>query len=197
MRTVSAALFDIGGVILDWNPRHLYRQLVADDDEIERFLEEVCTLEWHAAFDRGEPMDAACSELARQHPDDADLIEAWKRQDEMVNGEIEGTRAVIEHLRDAGVALYLITNMPAADYATRLERFEVLSLFDGAIVSGLEGVIKPDPRIFERAIERFDLDPAMTLFVDDSERNVAVATSLGMIGHRFTSAEQLRAFVDS
>jgi 2-haloacid dehalogenase len=192
---VEAVVFDIGGVLLDWDPRHLYRRLIADQDELDRFLGEVCTLEWNAVFDAGTSFDEGCRARAEQHPEHAELIHAWKRQAEMVRGEIAGTRAVVERLHAAGVPLYLLTNMPADVFEERRARYDVFDSFAGAVVSGVEGVLKPDPAIFDRVLERFGLVAATTLFVDDSIRNVEAAAALGFVTHHFVDAPTLDAFV--
>lgn len=194
---VRAVVFDIGGVLLEWDPGLVYRELIPDDGERARFLSEVCTPEWNGTLDAGRPFDEACQELAARHPDHAELVHAWKRQDEMIAGEIAGTAELVSRLSDGGMALYLLTNMPAHVYAARRERYPVLRRFDGAVVSGEEGVLKPSPEIFARLRDRYALVPAETLFVDDAEGNVVVARAAGSLAHRFvdppTLAAELRA----
>ena len=189
---VRNVVFDIGGVLLDWDPRHLYRGIVDDPDELEWFLANVCTMDWNAELDLGRSFDEACDELAARHPDHAELVHAWKRQDEMVAGEVPGTAELVRSLRARSVPLFLLTNMPTDVFAARLVRYDVLHVFDGAVVSGQEGVIKPSPEIFRRLLDRFDLDPAETLFIDDSERNVDGARSVGLHAHHFMDAPTLR-----
>lgn len=193
---VEAVVFDIGGVILDWNPRYLYEQLIPDPAELDRFLGEICTLEWNGTFDAGTSFDEGCRALAEQHPDHAELIHAWKRQADMVRGEVPGTRAVVERLHAAGVPLYLLTNMPADVFEERRRHFDVLALFAGAIVSGVEGLLKPSREIFDLVRVRFGLDPGTTLFIDDAEPNVAAARAAGFVAHRFTDAATLEALVE-
>lgn len=193
---VEAVVFDIGGVLLDWNPRYLYEQLIPDTAELDRFLAEVCTLEWNGTFDAGTPFADGCAALAAQHPRHSDLIHAWARQAEMVRGEVPGTRAVVERLHAAGVPLYLLTNMPAEVFEERRRTFDVLSYFDGAVVSGVERVLKPDPAIFELVLERFALEAATTLFIDDALPNVEAAAALGFVTHHFTDAAALATFVE-
>jgi 2-haloacid dehalogenase len=194
---IEAIVFDIGGVLLDWNPRHLYRKLFADEQEMERFLSEVCTLDWHDAHDRGTPFAASCAELAAIHPRYADEIHAWgQRSEEMIRGPIPETVELLRELRDAGVPCYALTNMEVETYPQRVERFEFLRWFDGAVVSGFEGVAKPDAEIFERLLSRFELEPETTLLVDDSARNVRAALSIGMQATEFRSAAQLRSLLE-
>ena len=116
---MRAVVFDIGGVLLDWDPRRFYASLIPDPAELDRFLTEICTPDWNATLDAGRPFDEACGELAARHPDQAELIHAWKRQDEMIAGEIPGTAAVVDRLRAAGTPLYLLTNMPVDVFAAR------------------------------------------------------------------------------
>ena len=190
-------VFDFGGVLLDWNPRHLYRQLFGEDVEgMERFLAEVCTLEWHLEHDRGRPMALSCRELAATvaDPQLRPLIEAWAdRFHEMVSGEVPGTVGVLAELRDHGVPLYGLTNMPAEAMPWLRDTYPFLAWFQGIVVSGEERLVKPDPAIFELLLDRFRLAPEETVFVDDVERNVDAAAALGIRAVRFDSAEQLRA----
>ncbi|MGI8807045.1 MAG: HAD family hydrolase [Acidimicrobiales bacterium] len=183
--------FDIGGVLLEWDPDLVYRELVPDPTERAWFLSAVCTPEWNATLDAGRPFDEACDELAARHPGHADLVHAWKRQDDMIGGEIAGTVELVARLRDAGVPLYLLTNMPAPVFAARRERYPVLRQFQGAVVSGEEGVLKPSPEIFARLRDRYGLDPAQTLFVDDAEVNVGGARAVGFQAHRFVDPPSL------
>ena len=197
MSPVRAVVFDIGGVLLDWDPRYLYRTLLPDEDAIERFLAEVCTGAFNAELDAGRDIDDACTELAARHPDQADLIHAWKRQADMIRGEIEGTGAVVGRLVDAGVPLYLLTNMPRWVFDERVAAYTVLQRFDGAVVTGDEGILKPEPAVYELVLSRFGLAPDETLFVDDKPGNVEAAEALGFVGHVFVDAPTLeRALVD-
>jgi 2-haloacid dehalogenase len=189
-----AIVFDIGGVLLDWNPRHLYRKLFdGDDAAMERFLAEVCTTEWHLAHDLGVPPERTCAELARAHPDQADLIWAWsRRSEEMISGPIDGSVELLRDLKSANVPCYALTNMERETYPLRRERFAFMRWFDGTVVSGFEGVAKPDLAIFELLLDRFDLAPSETLMVDDSAVNVRAARSAGMQAIEFESPERLR-----
>ena len=193
-RLIDAVVFDVGGVLLDWDPRHLYRKLFDDEEAMERFLAELCTLEWHAAHDRGVPVAQSCAELAAAHPQYAELIYAWgRRSEEMIAGPIDGTVEILRDLKAAGIPCYALTNMEAETYPLRLERFAFMRSFNGTVVSSHEGIVKPEPEIFSRLLARFELEPARTLMIDDSARNLETAARLGMQTLRFESPEQLRA----
>jgi 2-haloacid dehalogenase len=193
---VEAVVFDLGGVLLDWNPRYLYRQLFDDEQTMEHFLTEICTLEWHEAHDRGAPFERSAAELAAVYPEYTDLIRAWgERSEEMVGGQIDPTVAILADLRARGVPCYALTNMEAETYPLRRERFEFLRWFDGTVVSAQEGTIKPDPEIFRRLLDRFGLVAERTVMVDDAERNIAAARALGMQTVHFRSPAQLRAWL--
>jgi 2-haloacid dehalogenase len=195
---IDAVVFDVGGVLLDWDPRHLYRKLFEDEDAMNRFLEEVCTLEWHAAHDRGVPVEPSCAKLAAGHPEHAELIWAWgRRSEEMIAGPIHATVEILRALKDAGIRCYALTNMEAETYPRRLERFAFLGWFDGSVVSAFEGTAKPDPEIFQRLLDRFGLTPSATVMIDDSARNLDAARSVGMLTVQFQSAGQLRRWLES
>ena len=191
--TVRAVVFDLGGVLVDWDPRHLYRQVFDDEAEMERFLAEVCTLEWHDAHDRGKPMAASVAALAAEVGEHAPAVLLWaERYLDMVAGPVPGTAEVLTDLQARGVPVYALSNMPVEAWPGLLERFPVLTGLDGAVVSGEEGMAKPDPEIFELLVSRFGLDPATTAFVDDRPVNVEAAERLGFVGVLFMSAEALR-----
>jgi 2-haloacid dehalogenase len=190
---VSAVVFDIGGVLLDWDPRYLYRQLFDDPDEMSDFLDRVCTRDWHRAHDLGADIHQSCRELARQHPERAELIMAWaERGEEMVAGQIDGTVEVLAGLKATGIPCFALSNMEPVPFERRLARFPFLTWFDGCVISGIEGVAKPDREIFDILLARHDLDPARTVFIDDLPYNVAAASALGMTAIQFRGPAELR-----
>ncbi|HLI61426.1 MAG TPA: HAD family phosphatase [Solirubrobacteraceae bacterium] len=191
---ISTVVFDIGGVLLEWDPRHVYREVFDDEAEMERFLADVCSREWHEDNDRGVRYAESCAALAARFPEYEREIRLWgERTEDMVAGPIEGTVRLLAELQAAGVPCYGLTNMEAETYPLRYERFDFLRALDGTVVSSEEGVIKPDPEIFRRLLDRFGLVASQTVFVDDSERNVDAARALGMVAVRFRSPSQLRA----
>jgi 2-haloacid dehalogenase len=190
---IDAVVFDVGGVLLDWDPRHLYRKLFDDEQEMERFLAGICTPEWHALADLGTPAAQGCAELAARYPEHQELIWAWAhRSEEMIAGEIDASIGILRELNNQGTPCFALTNMEAETYPIRSRRFDFFALFDGIVVSGLERIAKPDPAIFERLLQRFGLTPRTTLMIDDSPANVAAARAAGMQAIEFTSATQLR-----
>ena len=190
----SIAVFDLGGVLLDWNPRHLYRKLFAGDEAaMEHFLATVCTHEWNRCQDAGRSFAEGGRLLTAEHPDKVELIDAYgARFDEMIAGPIAGMVEILAELRDRGTPLYGLTNWSAETYTPARERFAFLSWFRGILVSGEVGVIKPDPRIFELLIERFAINPGNAVYIDDVEANVAAAQSFGIHAIQFTTPARLR-----
>jgi 2-haloacid dehalogenase len=195
---VEAVVFDVGGVLLDWNPRHLYRKLIADEAEMEWFLTEVCSPGWHAPHDRGVSTAASCAELASRHPELSELIWAWsRRSEEMIGGVDAGSVEVLRTVRETSLPCYALTNMEQETYPLRLERFPFLGWFDGTVVSGLEGVAKPEPEVFRRLLERFGLTAHSTLMIDDTKENLETARTLGMQTVQFRSSDRLRAELEA
>ena len=190
----SVAIFDFGGVLFDWNPRHLYRKLFAGDDAaMEDFLANVCTTEWNECQDAGRTFEEATLALMPQHADKRELIEAWGRRfGEMIAGPIKGTVAILGELKARGVPLYAVTNWSAETFPPQRARFPFLEWFDGIVVSGEEGLIKPDAEIFNRLLKRYDITLSRALFIDDSPRNVTAAAELGFHALRFVDAHRLR-----
>lgn len=190
---VEAVVFDVGNVLVEWDPRRLYRKLLPDKDAVERFLAEVCTQEWNREQDRGRPLSEAVAKLSAEHPEQADLIAAYaERWSEMLGGAIGGTIRVLDDLQRAGVPCYGLTNFPAETWPVALRRFPFLWRLDGIVVSGRERVIKPEPAIFRRLANRYGLRPETTAFTDDSRANVTAARALGFHAFVFQSGARLR-----
>jgi 2-haloacid dehalogenase len=189
----DAVVFDLGGVLIDWNPRYLYRQLFADPAEMETFLARICTSDWHRAHDLGADITESCRRLAALHPGYAAEIMAWaERGEEMVAGQFDAAVTVLGDLKAAGIRCYALSNMEPDLFAIRQARFPFLEWFDGHVISGIEGVAKPDRRIFEILLRRHCLRPGATVFADDSPANVKAARELGIVAMHYTSAGQLR-----
>lgn len=189
---IDTVVFDVGGVLLDWDPAHLYRQVLTDE-EMARFFAEVCTWDWHHEHDRGASFADTIPARCAQFPDDAEHIRLWSdRYADMVAGEIDGMGAVVDGLRDDGVRLLILSNMPSEVWPQLTDRWPILQGFEGAVISGDEGIVKPDPEIYRVLIDRYDVDPARAAFIDDRDENVAAAAALGFTAIRFTDATSLQ-----
>ncbi len=192
MTAVTNVVFDIGNVLIRWNPDGLYQGLIPDAAKRKWFLAEVCTDAWNREFDRGRSFAAGVAERVALHPEWEAEIRAWdERWHEMVPGPIEGSVGLLEGLRAAGVPTWSITNFSREKYPEALARFPFLNGFRDTVVSAHEGLLKPDPAIYRVLIDRNGLDPWTCFFVDDLAENVAAARSVGMKGAVFTSPERL------
>lgn len=190
----STVVFDLGGVLVDWDPRYLFRQLLPDDAAVEAFLADVCSPEWNAAQDAGRSWAEAVREASERFPEHAELVAAYdERWWETIGGQIDGTVEVLDELRQRDVGLYAITNWSAEKFDLTFPRFDWLAWFDGIVVSGYERIVKPDPRIFQLLVDRHGVDPRAAVYVDDVPANVDAARAIGMTGLVFTTTEQLRA----
>lgn len=191
--TITTVVFDLGGVLIDWDPRHLYRQLFSDPQEMEVFLRDVVSPDWNAQQDSGRTWAEATAELLTRHPDHEEMIRAYsERWAEMLAGPIEGTVGVLEEVREAGFRILALTNWSAETFPRARGMFPFLAWFEGIVVSGDERIKKPDPAIWHRLIERYAVDPASSVYIDDVPHNVTVAESLGFHAIRFEDAAQLR-----
>jgi len=188
-----AIVFDLGGVLIEWNPRHLYRKLNRDDRAIEEFLLEVDFHGWNAAMDRGTPMADGVEQLKRQFPHRAEWIDAWMhRWRESLVGPIPGTVAILEELRAAGLQLLALSNWNADTFAAVRGDYPFLRYFEHIVLSGEERVTKPDPEIFQRLLARSGRRAEECIFIDDVAANVAAAQSLGFDAIQFRSPRELR-----
>jgi 2-haloacid dehalogenase len=190
-------VYDLGGVLIDWNPRHLYRKLIEDEATMEWFLAEVCDTAWNEEQDRGRSFAEAIEEAAARHPEYRPLIAAYfERWAEMMAGEINGAVAVLEELRSAGYELHALTNWSAETFPHARERFAFLEWFESILVSAEVGLIKPDPAIFRLLLDRIGRTPPECIYIDDNPKNVASAAALGFEAIAFESAAQLRGALD-
>ena len=196
-RPPRALLWDVGNVIVRWNPRTLYAKIFKEPADLDRFLSHVGTLDWHAATDRGVTFADNIAALSAEHPHHAEQIAAWwDRWPEMFSGTISETESVIEDLAERGVPQFALTNMSSESWPGVQAMSPAFRHFRGAVVSAEERVIKPDPRIYEIVLERTGLEPADLLFVDDSAANIAAAAAMGFHTHHFTDPASLRSAVE-
>ncbi|GAB2784869.1 HAD family hydrolase [Dyella kyungheensis] len=192
-KPIDTVIFDLGNVLIGWDPRRLYRQLIEDEAQMEWFLREVCNSEWNEQQDAGRPWTEATALLRGRFPEHAELIDAYHlRWEETLVGAMEDSVALLAELRARGVRLLALTNWSQQTFPIARQRFAFLQWFEGIVVSGEERLIKPDPRIYQRLLERYAVDPSTALYIDDSARNVAAAESLGMHGWWFRGADGLR-----
>jgi 2-haloacid dehalogenase len=188
-------VFDIGNVLINWDPRLLYRKMFATEAEVDHFLTEICPPEWNLEQDRGREWRVAEELLVAKHPAYAEPIRAWRaRWHEMVPGAIDGTVAILEKLKQSGVPLYAITNFASDTFKEAQARFPFLATsFIDIVISGQEKLIKPDAAIYQMLLKRNQLKASDCVFIDDSHKNVAAANALGITGLLFESPEKFRA----
>lgn len=191
--TPSIFLFDLGKVVVDWDPMRLYSRFFQNKREAELFCSEVCNLAWHTEHDRGVSMAANAAPLIEQYPQYEAAIKAWRSHWlDMFDGYIEGMDELIGALQARNLPIYGLTNLPAEVASETFDAFPLIQRFEDVIVSGAEGVVKPDPKIYRIALERMGHpEPNSILFVDDRHENIAAAASLGFQTHLFETADQL------
>jgi len=190
---VKAVIFDIGNVLVPWNPRLLYRKLIPDEREMERFLAEICTSEWNETLDTGIDFSAAIEDLARRFPGQAALIRAYdERWGEMLGAPVEENVALIKELKAKGRPLYALSNWSAVKFRASRPGLAFLDLFDDIVVSGEVGLMKPSPEMFNLLLARHHLKPEETVFIDDTVRHVEGARRIGMNAVHYESSRRLR-----
>jgi len=187
-------IFDLGMVLIKWDPRLLYRKIFDDEAKVEWFLANVCNHDWNLEQDRGRTFSEAVKLLTVEHPTYAEEIAAYDtRWHETIPGTIDGSVDILESLHKKNVPLYAITNWNHDKFRETKLRFPFLNLFRDIVVSGDEKLIKPDPAIYELCLKRNNLLASECLFIDDSEKNVCGAEAVGMKAHHFTTPERLKA----
>ncbi len=191
---IRAIIFDLGGVLIDWNPRYVYRQIFKTEEEVEWFLQNVTTLDWNERQDEGYPLHKATEELIAKHPEWEPEIKAYYgRWLEMLGEAIHETVEIFRHLKQSGkYKLYALTNWSAETFPHARERFDFLKWFDGIIVSGKEKLRKPSPEFYELLLDRYHLAASETIFIDDSLRNIKGAEGIGITAIHFHNAIQLK-----
>lgn len=190
----QSVIFDVGRVLFDWDLRYLFAKLIADTAELEWFVTHVVTPEWHFQHDAGRPLAEMVAELKVAFPDHAPLIDAYAtRFNETIPDPMPGSLELVERLDNAGVPLFAITNFGHEFWEGFRPTQPIFDRFRDIVVSGTEKLIKPDPAIYHLAIERFGIDPAGALFIDDVAENIAGAESVGIAGHLFKDAAALEA----
>jgi 2-haloacid dehalogenase len=191
---IDTIIFDLGGVLIDWNPRFLYRNIFKNEEEISWFLENVCTPEWNEQQDAGRSFEEATLELLAKFPEHEVAIRAWYgRWKETIRGPIHETVDILKSIKDSGNhRLYALTNWSAETFPWALERFEFLHWFEGIVVSGVEKTRKPFPEFYEILIKRYSVIPEKAVFIDDNFKNIEAARLLKMDGIHFQGASLLK-----
>ena len=190
---IDTIIFDLGGVLIDWNPRHLYRKIFDNEQEMEQFLAEICTSDWNEEQDAGRTLAEATQILVDQFPEQASKIEAfYGRWEEMLGGPIPGTVDIFKRLKDQNThRIVALTNWSAETFPIAIERYDFLQWFEGILVSGVEKLKKPDPKIYHLILDRYSIKAENSIFIDDSLRNIKAANALGINGIHFQSPEEL------
>ncbi|MBC9932390.1 HAD family hydrolase [Chitinophaga qingshengii] len=187
-------IFDLGSVLIDWNPRYLYRKIFATEAEIDDFLENICTSDWNEEQDAGRSLQEATEQLVADHPaQEAQIRAFYGRWKEMLGGEIPGSVQLLRQLKDSGkYKLYALTNWSNETFPLALVEFPFLQWFDGIVVSGREKQRKPSPSFYQLLLNRYQVDADHALFIDDNLRNVKAAEAEGIDSIHFVHPEQLK-----
>lgn len=190
--TPTSVVFDIGNVLISWDPRNLYQHHFEDSDELNWFLDEVVTMDWHTKHDAGLPISEGIAQLSKKHPKYAAKISLfdihWRKT---IMGEISGSVEILKKLKAKGIPLFAITNYSKEKFPELVQEFDFVDCFKDIVISGEEGIVKPDPKIYQIAKERFGLRDGEALFVDDREENINVAVQEGFLGHHFKGPDIL------
>jgi 2-haloacid dehalogenase len=190
---INTIIFDLGAVLIDWNPRYMYRTLFSDEGEMEKFLADITTSDWNEEQDAGRSLQEATEILVSKFPEHEQLIRAfYGRWDEMLGEAFHDTVEIFRQLKESGkYKIYALTNWSAETFPVAFERFEFLKWFDGIVVSGAEKMRKPTPEFYHILLNRYNVIAEEALFIDDNYRNILAAEKLGIQCIHFTSAEQL------
>ena len=186
-------IFDFGGVLIDWNPKYLYRKIFETEEQVNWFLENICRYEWNVKQDEGREIEVATQSLIEKFPEyHSEIAAYYGRWEEMLGGPIKETVEILNEIKTQNFRLLGLTNWSHQTFPIALEKYKFLSIFEGIVVSGIEKMIKPNPEIYQLITNRYNLDPSTSLFIDDSEKNIKAATDIGMKGIVFKSSQQLR-----
>lgn len=195
MQKLDTVIFDLGGVLIDWNPRYLYRKIFKTEEEITWFLDNICTSEWNDQQDAGRTFAEATQELIKKHPEWKAPIIAWyERWEETISGPIHETVDILKYFKESQhYRLYALTNWSAESFPVAERKFEFLTWFEGIVVSGLEKTRKPFPEFYRILFNRFKVEPSTALFIDDNIHNIQGAKDVGLYTIHFQSPYQLKA----
>jgi 2-haloacid dehalogenase len=191
-RRLRAVAFDLGGVLIHWDPRLLFRKLLPSEEEVERFLAEVCTSEWNHTLDAGLSLAEGIAERSARFPQHEPLIRAYGERFAEMMLPMPASIALLDELRARGVLLYALSNWNAETFERTHARFPFLGAFDGLVISGRIGLAKPDPRIYRHLLAAHGLEADELIFVDDRAANVEAAAAVGIEGLVFEGSARLR-----
>ena len=192
---INTIIFDLGGVLIDWNPEYVFKQVIPDDDKRHYFFQNVCTHEWNIEQDAGRTLLEATDTKITEFPEwEAEIRAYYGRWVEMLGGSVDGTVEILKYLiNHPDYRVYALTNWSAETFPTALSMYDFLHWFEGIVVSGDEKTRKPFADIYETLLERYDVEPEQAVFIDDSMANVKGAEAVGLSAIHFISPEQLRA----
>ena len=195
---IKNIIFDFGGVILDWNPRYLYKSYFNNDQEMEHFLADICNGEWNIKQDAGRPFAEAVKELQAKYPEYAEAIQMYDDDwEKMLKCELPESIDLLKELKSMGYGIYGLTNWSAEKIGYAFANYSFFSLFDGIVVSGVEKVVKPDRKIYEILLERYSLKPGECVFIDDNQDNVDMAKVLGINAIRFDNIGNVKEHLET
>jgi 2-haloacid dehalogenase len=197
-KSFDTIIFDLGAVLIDWNPRYLYRKIFKTEQEITWFLENICTSEWNDEQDAGRSFAEATAELVARHPEWELPIRAWyERWQETIPGPIHGTVDILKTIKESKkYRLYALTNWSAETFPWALDNFDFLHWFEGIVVSGVEKMRKPQPEFYQILFDRYNVNPGKTVFIDDNPKNIAAGKLIGLTTIHFSSPAQLKNELD-
>ena len=195
---IKNIIFDFGGVLLDWNPRYLYKSYFNNDEEMEHFLADICNGEWNIRQDAGRPFAEAVKELQAKFPEYAEAIQMYDDDwEKMLKCELPESIDLLKELKFMGYGIYGLTNWSAEKIGYAFANYSFFSLFDGIVVSGVEKVVKPDRKIYEILLERYCLKPGECVFIDDNQDNVDMAKVLGINAIRFDNIGNVKEHLET
>lgn len=195
---IKNIIFDFGGVLLDWNPRYLYKSYFNNDEEMEHFLADICNGEWNIRQDAGRPFAEAVKELQAKFPEYAEAIQMYDDDwEKMLKCELPESIDLHKELKFMGYGIYGLTNWSAEKIGYAFANYSFFSLFDGIVVSGVEKVVKPDRKIYEILLERYSLKPGECVFIDDNQDNVDMAKVLGINAIRFDNIGNVKEHLET
>jgi len=194
MSNINTIIFDLGGVLIDWNPKYVYREVFnGDEEKVDWFLDNICTMEWNVEHDAGRLLKDGTELLVKQYPEHEELIRIYyNRWHEMLGGPIQDSVSLLNKLKHANThKLYALTNWSAETFPIAIERYDFLQHFEGILVSGAEKMRKPFIKIYELMLERYQLDASTSVFIDDNLDNVLGARKVGMKAIHYKNSQQL------